>query len=63
MKPSHLPVQRDLFNSVPAPPALAGLQSHHDELVELLSQLLWTVVHGNTETIKTQENGHEQDQR
>lgn len=43
MKPSHLPVQRDLFNSVPAPPALAGLQSHHDELLELLSQLLWDV--------------------
>ena len=63
MRPSYLPAQRDLFNSVPAPPALASLQSHHDELVELLSQLLWTVVHSNTETIKTQENGHEQDQR
>ena len=63
MKPSHLPVQRDLFNNVPAPPALVGLQLHHDELVELLSQLLCTVVHSNTETIKTQENGHEQDQR
>lgn len=62
MKSSHLPVQRDLFNSVPAPPALAGLQSHHDELLELLSQLLWDVAHSSTEMIKTQENGHEQDQ-
>lgn len=63
MKPSHLPVQRDLFNSVPAPPALAGLQSHHDELVALLSQLLWGVVHSDAETIKNQESSHEQDQR
>lgn len=62
MKPSHLPVQRDLFNSVPAPPALAGLQSHHDELLELLSQLLWDVAH-SAEMIKSLENGHEQDQR
>ncbi len=63
MKQSHLPVQRDLFNSVPAPPALAGLQSHHDELLELLSQLLWDVAHSTTEMIKNQENAHEQDQR
>lgn len=62
MKPSHLPVQRDLFNSVPAPPALAGLQSHRDELLELLSQLLWDVAH-STEMIQNRENGHEQDQR
>ena len=63
MKPSHLPIQRDLFSSVPAPPALASLQQQHDELVELLSQLLWNVAHSNTETIKTQETCHEQDQR
>lgn len=67
MKPSQLPVQCDLFNSVPAPPALASLQLHHDELVELLSQLLWNVARSNSdkvlETIKTQENCHEQDQR
>ncbi len=62
MKPSHLPVQRDLFNSVPAPPALAGLQAHHEELLELLSQLLWDVAH-SAEMIKNRENGHEQDQR
>jgi len=67
MKPSQLPVQCDLFSSVPAPPALASLQLHHDELVELLSQLLWNVARSNSdkvpETIKTQENCHEQDQR
>lgn len=63
MKQNHLPVQCDLFNSVPAPPALAGLQSHHDELLELLSQLLWDVAHSTPEMIKNQENAHEQDQR
>jgi hypothetical protein len=41
---------------------LAGLQSHHDELLELLSQLLWDVAHSSTEMIKNQESGHEQDQ-
>jgi len=63
MKPSHLPVQRDLFNSIPAPPALAGLQSQHDEMLELLSQLLCNVARSSAEMIKIQENGHEQDQR
>lgn len=66
MKPSRLPaqptVQGDLFNSEPAPPQ-ASLQLHHDELVELLSQLLWTVAISTAQPIKTQEINHEQDQR
>jgi hypothetical protein len=38
------PAQIDLFDAAtqPAPP-LANLQLRHDELIELLSQLLWQV--------------------
>jgi hypothetical protein len=36
-------VQTDLFDAVPASMPLANLQQHHDELIELLSQLLWQV--------------------
>ena len=62
--PARLPIQEDLFNSAPpSPPALASLQAQHDELVELLSQLLWTVVTSAAEPTKTQEANHEQDQR
>ena len=43
MKRSNPTVQHDLFSSVPAPPALASLELRHDELVELLSRLLWQV--------------------
>lgn len=60
MKPSHQPVQCDLFSSLTRPP-LASLQLRHDELVELLSQLLWGVIR-SAETNKTSESGNEQDQ-
>lgn len=36
-------VQTDLFDAATAPAALTSLQLHRDELVELLSQLLWNV--------------------
>lgn len=36
-------VQPDLFDSAAAPRPLTSLQLHHNELVDLLSQLLWRV--------------------
>jgi hypothetical protein len=36
-------VQTDLFDAATAPAPLRSLQLHRDELVELLSQLLWRV--------------------
>lgn len=62
MKHSNAQEQADLFSNVPAPPALATLQLHHDELVDLVSRLLWEVVQGPT-TQASKENAHEQDQR
>lgn len=48
MKPLQLrvrrPAQTDLFDSAGALPTLTSLQLHHDDLVDLLSQLLWQVV-------------------
>ena len=41
MKTSSVPVQCELFANVPAVATLGILQRHHDELVELLSRLLW----------------------
>ena len=61
MKRSNAQEQTDLFSNVPAPPALATLQLHHDELVELISRLLWEVAQGPTTQACT-ENTHEQDQ-
>jgi hypothetical protein len=61
MKPSHQPVQCDLFSSLTGPPPLTSLQLRHDELVELLSQLLWGVIR-SAETNQTSESGNEQDQ-
>jgi len=43
MKRSNPIVQHDLFSSAPAAPPLANLEIRHDELVELLSRLLWEV--------------------
>jgi len=60
MKRSNPTVQPDLFSSVPAPPALASLELHHDELVELLSRLLWQVA-SNPDPIP-EESRDEQDQ-
>jgi len=62
MKTSSVPVQCDLFDSVPVTPVLAIPQHHRDELVELLSRLLWQVVQGADEAT-TQESPHEQDHR
>jgi hypothetical protein len=61
MKRSSLSVQCDLFSSVPTLPTLATLELHHDELVELLSRLLWEVAHSMDETM-TKESRDEQDQ-
>ena len=61
MKHATAQEQTDLFSNAPAPPALATLQLHHDELVDLISRLLWQVVQGPTNQVCT-ENAHEQDQ-
>jgi hypothetical protein len=61
MKRSNPTAQHDLFSSVPAPPALASLELHHDELVELLSRLLWQVA-SSPERAQLQESSDEQDQ-
>lgn len=53
-------VQRDLFSNVAPPPALTSLQLQHDELVELLSRLLWEVVQATDPSMK--ETSDEQDQ-
>ena len=37
------PLQTDLFDAAAASAPLTNLQLHRDELVELLSQLLWQV--------------------
>ena len=60
VKRSNPTVQRDLFSSVPAPPAVASLQLQHDELVELLSRLIWEVASSIDQTIT--ESRDEQDQ-
>lgn len=62
MKP-HQPrprpqVQADLFSSPPA--SLRSLQLHQDELIELVSRLLWQVVHG-AHAGPTRESRDEQD--
>jgi hypothetical protein len=36
-------VQTDLFDAAASPAPLTSVQLHRDELVELLSQLLWQV--------------------
>jgi hypothetical protein len=62
MMHSNAHEQADLFSNAPAPPALATLQLHHHELVDLVSRLLWEVVQGPA-TQASKENTHEQDQR
>jgi len=65
MKPLQLRVRRlaqtDLFDSAGPLPTLTSLQLHHDELVDLLSQLLWQVVR-DAEANPHLEDGDEQDQ-
>lgn len=51
--------QRDLFSNASAPPMLMALQLQHDDLVELLSRLLWDVAQATNPSI--QETGDEQD--
>jgi len=60
MKRSSLPAQRDLFCGLPAPPALMSLELHHDELVDLLSRLLWEVASSKDQTMPM-ESRDEQD--
>lgn len=57
MKRSNVPVQSDLFTDPPAMPALTSLQQNHEELVDLLSRLLWEVTRPNAPA--TRETGHE----
>jgi hypothetical protein len=65
MKPNPLrarpPRQADLFASATALAPLTGLQGRHDELIELLSQLLWQVA-SRADIVEQPENGNEQDQ-
>jgi hypothetical protein len=62
MKPSPQSAQGDLFISQATPLPLAKVQLRHEELVELLGQLLWTVIH-SAQMNKASETGNEQDQR
>jgi len=54
-------VQTDLFDAAPAPAPLTSLQLHRDELVELLSQLLWQVAR-QAGAVQRLEDDDEQDQ-
>jgi hypothetical protein len=53
-------VQTDLFDSAVPPLPRASLEQAHDELVTLLSQLLWEVIH-DADVTQSPENSHEQD--
>jgi hypothetical protein len=53
--------QFDLFSSDPAAPALADLQLHQEELVDLLSRLLWEVA-AHTAQTTAKEGDDDQDQ-
>jgi hypothetical protein len=65
MKPTppraHPLAQPDLFDAATAPARLASLQVHRDELVELLSQLLWQVA-SQADVAQRPEDDDEQDQ-
>ena len=65
MKPipprSRPPLQTDLFDAAAAPAPLTSLQLHRDELVELLSQLLWQAAR-HVDVAQRLENDDEQDQ-
>lgn len=65
MKPLQLrvrrPAQTDLFDSTGASPTLTSLQLHHDDLVALLSQLLWQAVR-DADGNPHREDSNEQDQ-
>lgn len=55
------PVQTELFDSALSPLPQASLEQAHDELVDLLSQLLLQVV-CNADAVQLRENSDEQDQ-
>ena len=60
--PRALPlVQADLFDAATAPAPLTRLQQRHDDLVELLSQLLWQVA-SQSDVVEHMEDDDEQDQ-
>jgi hypothetical protein len=65
MKPislrAHPLVQTDLFDTATVPARLTGLQLHRDELVELLSRLLWQVA-TQADAVQHLEDDDEQDQ-
>jgi len=65
MKPHLLrvrpPAQIDLFDCAAAPPVLTSLELNHDDLVALLSQLIWQVAH-DAEANGNLEKSDEQDQ-
>lgn len=57
-----LPImQTDLFDAAPASAPLTSLQLYRDELVELLSQLLWQVAR-RAEIAQRLEDDDDQDQ-
>jgi len=64
MKPNHLrvqpPTQINLFDSPALLPQLTALEIRHEELVDLLSQLLWQVVQ-DVEAAPHLEDSNEQD--
>lgn len=57
---TRLPAQADLFDSGASLPSLTNLHLPHEELVELLSQLLWQVAR-DADAIQSQEGDDEQD--
>jgi hypothetical protein len=54
-------MQADLFEAASAPAPVTSLQLHRDELVDLLSQLLWQVVR-QADAAQRTEDDDEQDQ-
>ena len=54
-------MQTDLFDAATTLAPLTGLQQRHDELVELLSQLLWRIA-SQAASIQQAEDDDEQDQ-
>ncbi|HPO20818.1 MAG TPA: hypothetical protein PLO07_16620 [Rubrivivax sp.] len=55
-----LVVQTDLFDAVTVRTPLTSLQLHRDELIDLLSQLLWQVA--SQDDVQRPEDDDEQDQ-
>ena len=62
MKQSRMLVQADLFRTVPARAMMVDLQLHHEQLVELISRLLWEVVQSADPSV-AKEVSDEQDHR